>query len=153
MKASKLLIFLLVINFSISIFAQQPNKSNDQKEKIELIQPAPDYIEGVIIKGKKIRKLVGHVHLKQNTVLITCDSAYLNSSENSAELFGNVHITQSDTITMISDRAFYYGNTKTAKATGNVILTNPKSKITTEEMDFNMATNTALFPFAVKIEY
>ncbi len=152
MKFLNLLIFLLFYFISFAVFAQQPHKNADQKEKIEIIQPAPDYLEGVTIKGKQIRKLVGHVHLKQNTVLISCDSAYLNPVDNNAELFGNVRINQSDTITMTSDKAIYNGNTKSAKATGNVILTDPKSKITTEEMDFNMATNTAYYLSGGKIE-
>ena len=149
MKA--LLTFLFLFFISVSILAQQP-KSTEPKEKIEIIQPAPDYLEGVTINGKPIRKLIGNVHLRQNAVLISCDSAYLNPAENSTQLFGNVHITQADTITMTSDKAVYNGNTKTARATGNVILTDPKSKITTNEMDFNMATNTAYYLSGGKIE-
>ena len=146
LKSSLFLFFFLS---AFGLMAQE--KPIEKGDKIEITNPPPDYLEVVKIKGKEIRKLVGNVHLKQNTTLIDCDSVYLNSGENTMEAFGNVHIRQSDTVTLVSDRAIYNGNTRQAKAFGKVTLTDPQSVVTTEELDYNLNTNTAFYLSGGKI--
>jgi lipopolysaccharide export system protein LptA len=138
--------YCTVLSINLTFAQAQDIKETNKGDKIELVPPkGADYLEGVTINGKQIRKLIGNVHLRQNTTLIDCDSVYLNSAENSIEAFGNVRILQSDTVTLTSNRATYDGNTKQAKAFGNVTLTDPQSVVTTEQLDYNLNTNTAFY--------
>jgi lipopolysaccharide export system protein LptA len=138
-----LIVFVLSLSFS-TIYAQNG-------DRIEIVEPAPEYLEGVVLKGKQIRKLIGHVNLRQNNTTIACDSAYQNISDNSLEAFGNVHIVQGDTINLTGDRATYAGGSKMAKAFGNVVLTDRQKTITTEQLDYDMKTSTAFYPDKGKI--
>jgi len=60
--------------------------------------------------------LIGHVQLKQENTLFSCDSAVQNILTNTIEAFGNIHINDGDTVHTYSQYLKYLGNTKIADA-------------------------------------
>ena len=85
-------------------------------------------------------KLIGNVKLRQNDVLMFCDSLYQYSDSNYVEAFGNVHAIQNDTLHLWGDYMNYNGTTQLAKVRDNVVLQDPKITLTTDFLDYNAFT-------------
>lgn len=85
------------------------------------------------------------VHIFHNGTDMWCDKAYYYGNENSIEAFGNVKMGQGDTINMTSKYVQYSGETQLAFASGNVVLTNPDSKITTDTLYFDRERQHAFY--------
>src|SRR5690554_6271825 len=66
-----------------------------------------------------------------------CDQAFVYLKNNFVKAYGKVRITQADTISMKSNYVEYNGNTQFAFATGNVVLTEPKTTLQTDTLYFN----------------
>ncbi|MGC6431464.1 MAG: OstA-like protein [Jejuia sp.] len=85
------------------------------------------------------------VHIFHNGTDMWCDKAYYYGNENSIEAFGNVKMVQGDTIKMTSKYVQYSGATQLAFASGDVILTNPDSKISTDTLYFDRERQQAFY--------
>ncbi|WP_223033606.1 OstA-like protein [Hanstruepera marina] len=77
------------------------------------------------------------IHVFHEGVDMWCDKALLYSDENFVEAFGNVKMKQGDTINMNAKYVEYSGKTKLAFASGNVVLTEPNSVLTTDTLYFD----------------
>ena len=77
------------------------------------------------------------VHIEHNGANMWCDKAFYYGEDNFIEAYGNVLVKQGDTITMSSKFVEYSGITLLAFASGNVILTDPKSTIKTDTLYFD----------------
>lgn len=119
---------LLTIN---CIFSQE---QPEQKE-VEIINA--DYLKMQEVDGKKYTRLVGNVQLKQDGVLMWCDSAVLDKETNSVDAYGHVHIQQ-DTIDAYSQTLHHDGNKKFSKLNNNVKLTDGKMILYTEELYYDI---------------
>lgn len=120
-------------------------------DRIELIEPAPDYLIGTRKDGKEVRKLIGNVHFRQKATLLSCDSAYQNIAENTLETFGNVKIVQGDTLTITGNYGTYDGKTKFANMRGNVVLVDSTMTLYTEQLDYDMTKSLAFYPDSGRI--
>ena len=89
--------------------------------------------------------LNGQVHFTHQGARLYCDSAYFYEASNSFEAFGHVRMYQGDTLSLLSDYAFYDGNEQLAQARYNVILTHKKTKLYTDSLDFDRIYNNAYF--------
>ncbi|MGI4870626.1 MAG: OstA-like protein [Janthinobacterium lividum] len=103
-----------------------------------------------IVDGKPVKvpvdKLLGAVSLKQQDVLLYCDSAYQYKERNVVECFGHVRIVQSDTLTITGDHGTYSGNQRTARMTGQqVIMQDPHMTLTTTALDYDLNHKTAYY--------
>ena len=87
----------------------------------------------------------GNVRVSHDGALLFCNKAYVFQKENYVKAFGDVRIVQGDTITMTSSYAEYNGENKLAMATGNVIMQSPSSRLTSEEMYFDRASQHAFY--------
>lgn len=85
-----------------------------------------------------LQMLAGNVRLKQENTLFTCDSAVLNKKTRFLEAFGNVHIIDNDTVDIKSQYLQYYVDTKIAHLKNNVSLTDSKSTLYTNELDYDL---------------
>ncbi|GAB1858448.1 OstA-like protein [Flavobacteriaceae bacterium MHTCC 0001] len=74
-----------------------------------------------------------------------CDKAYYYGKKNFIEAFGNVRMVQGDTINMTSKYVEYDGASQMAFASGDVILTNPTSEITTDTLYFDRQKQQAFY--------
>jgi lipopolysaccharide export system protein LptA len=120
--------FLLVLMlFSLSLAAQKRVK----------IQHSDDF-RGSVKDGVRIERLIGHVHLTQNTTTIYCDSAWVYRSENRVEGFGKVHIIDGDSVDCTANSLSYDGNRRFAKLRKNVVFTKLGiAKLYTDNLDYN----------------
>lgn len=81
--------------------------------------------------------LVGHVRFRHDDVILTCDSALYYKRSNSFDAFGNVHMNQGDTLTLVSDVLFYDGTDQLARARHNVILTHNQMRLYCDSLDYD----------------
>src|SRR6478735_4208390 len=81
--------------------------------------------------------LTGNVLINHDGAIITCNKAYFFQKENYVKAFGNVNITQNDTLTLSSKYAEYNGNIKQAFATGDAILRTPETTLVTDTINFD----------------
>lgn len=101
--------------------------------------------------GDKVRRLIGHVILKQDSTYLYCDSAYMYELENSFDGFGNVRIKASDSLNIYSEALNYNGNTKLAELHRNVRLVDPHSTLFTEHLWYDRLTNVGYYTTGGKI--
>jgi len=88
---------------------------------------------------------------RQGNATFTCDSAVFYDATNVIEAYNNVHINQADTVNIFSDRLTYDGNSKIAHLTSNVRLLDRQSVLTTNILDYNMATKVGTYVEGGKI--
>ena len=121
-------------------FAQiSPTKSTDTLRTIQIIR-ANVYKERTVDSATKIEILVGNVMVKENATIFTCDSAVINRKFNTMEAFGNVHINQGDSLFTNSEYIKYLGNERVAYLKRNVKLTDKRSTLTTQDLEYNLTT-------------
>ena len=87
--------------------------------------------------NREAQILVGHVRFRHDDVILTCDSALYYKQSNSFDAFGNVHMNQGDTLTLVSDVLFYDGTDQLARARHNVILTHNKMRLYCDSLDYD----------------
>ena len=77
------------------------------------------------------------VKISHDGIIMWCNQAIYYGEEDFIEAYGNVIIKQGDTINLSSNYMEYSGVTKLAFASGNVVLTEPSSVLTTDTLYFN----------------
>lgn len=126
----QVLIVLLLAAYTPFLYAQQPQKVEIQSGFLEI---RPDFPNAVIYT----KELNEQVYIVHDGIEMWCDQAFLYTKDNFVKAFGNVRITQGDSLTLLSKYAEYNGNTKFAFASGEVILKEPNSTLTTEKLYFD----------------
>ncbi len=89
--------------------------------------------------------LRGHVRVRHEGVLFTCNKAYFFEKENYLKAFGEVQMAQGDTLFMNSKYAEYNGEVKQAYATGNVVMRSPESTLVTDTIHFDRNVQEAFY--------
>jgi len=89
--------------------------------------------------------LVGHVKIRQGKTLLFGDSLILNTTLNTLEGFGNVHINDADSIDTYADYLKYLGNNKKAFLRKHVKLTDGKGVLTTDSLDYDVSVKIGNF--------
>jgi lipopolysaccharide export system protein LptA len=90
--------------------------------------------------------VVGNVIFTQNQTTIYCDSAKRNKKENSLQAFGNIRITDGDSITITALSLSYYGDKRMASLRKNVVFTKLKTAtLYTDYLDFDRERNKAKY--------
>lgn len=143
------LLLMWIVSWPILAQAQPGRPSaapTGATEKVELLAPPPDSLVVLNQPGAVIRRLVNHVKLRHNGVLMYCDLAIQNVTTNVIEAYGNVRIIQGDTISIKGDTMFYYGNVRQANLRGRVTMRDRKMTLTTSQLDYNMGTGIAHYP-------
>lgn len=140
----KVLIVLLLATHVPVLFAQQPQKVDIQSGFLEI---RPDFPNAVIYT----KELNEQVYIVHEGIEMWCDQAFVYMNDNFVKAFGNVRITQGDTMTLISKYAEYNGNTKFAYASGDVILKEPNSTLTTETLYFDRNKQQAFYRTGGKV--
>ena len=93
----------------------------------------------------------GQIHIVHEGVDMWCDQALLYSNDNFVEAYGNVKMKQGDTINMTSKYVEYSGKTKLAFASGDVILKEPASTLTTDTLYFDRAKQQSFYKSGGKV--
>ncbi len=74
-----------------------------------------------------------------------CDQAIHYGDEDFIEAYGNVRVIQGDTVNMTAKYVEYSGKTKLAFASGDVVLTEPSSVLTTDTLYFDRVKQQAFY--------
>lgn len=131
--------FVLVACLAVFLVAAPPaGRRTTARQKgslIHLLHSDELYYNQRIKRDAQI--LVGHVRFRHDDVILTCDSALYYQQSNSFDAFGNVHMNQGDTLTLVSDVLFYDGTDQLARARYNVILTHHKSRLYCDSLDYD----------------
>jgi len=85
------------------------------------------------------------VHIIHKSMNMWCDQAVHYNEENYIEAYGNVKMTQGDTIHMNSKYIEYSGKTQLAFASGDVILESPDSTIKSDTIYFDKLKQEAFY--------
>jgi lipopolysaccharide export system protein LptA len=91
------------------------------------------------------------VHIYHDGIDMFCDKAIFYGKEDFIEAYGNVNMKQGDTINLVSKYAEYSGKTKLAFASGDVVLTEPSSRLTTDTLYFNREKQEAFYKSGGKV--
>ena len=124
---------LILIPFYL-VFTHTNLFAQESQEKIELIQAGT--LQGSEGKAAYV-KLKDNVIFKQGDMFLYCDSAFQYNKTNYIEAFGTVRMLQGDTLSLNCSKLEYDGNTKKAKATGNVILVDKQTILKTTELNYD----------------
>ncbi len=141
----KHIIYILLVTFSLNptLRAQDEEKEKPAPGKIELKQAKS--LEGSTVQGQHIRKLKGNVIFKQGATMLYCDSAFQYTKSNEIDAFGHVRIKQGDSLNVTGNTLHYNGNTKLAEIVGDVHLVNKKTRVQTEQLNYQTDTRTAYY--------
>ena len=85
------------------------------------------------------------VHIKHQGIEMWCDEAIYYGKQDFIEAYGKVKIKQGDTINMTSKYVEYSGKTQLAFASGDVVLKDPTSIITTDTLYFDRIKQEAFY--------
>ncbi|GAA3613191.1 OstA-like protein [Flavivirga amylovorans] len=130
MNKLQVLFFTLAIGFvSITTNAQE-------KKKIEIEYAGKLTIDEENYPDAKVltRDDAQQVHIKHKGANMWCDKAIHYGKENFIEAYGNVQLKQGDTIDMTSKYVEYSGLTGLAFASGDVVLKDPNSTISSDTL-------------------
>ena len=132
---------LLILNICL---LQQTSAQNTSRVSIDHADHAY-YINIASQKGKSIQKLIGNVHLHQDSTNFYCDSAYLDDQNNNFEAFANVHINYNDSVNIYGDYLFYDRLTRIAKLDSNVRMVDKRATLYSDHLFYNRNTNMAYY--------
>ena len=112
-----------------------------------VVDPNSKLIEFLSAESYNVKKmdsvdyliLVGHVKIRQGKTLLFGDSLILNTTQNTLEGFGHIHINDADSVHTYSDYLKYIGNTKKAYLRKKVKLTDGKGVLTTDSLDYDVS--------------
>ncbi|GAA4953423.1 hypothetical protein GCM10023314_28730 [Algibacter agarivorans] len=129
MNKLQVLLFALFIGF-VSISSAQ------EKKKIKIEYAGKLTIDEENYPGAKVltRDDTQQVHIEHSGSNMWCDKAIHYGKENFIEAYGNVILRQGDTINMTSKYIEYSGITELAFASGDVVLTDPNSTISSDTL-------------------
>ncbi len=133
----------ILIAFAVLTHLTQANAQEQKRNKIELLGAKDLKFDKRM--GIDAQRLIGDVSFRHQGALMYCDSAYLYNTTNSLDAFGNVRINQGDTLKLFSEELNYNGDTRLVKVRDNVRLIDKEMTLTTDILDYNRLTNTAIF--------
>ena len=91
------------------------------------------------------------VHFAHEGIDMWCDKAIYYEKEDFIEAFSNVVMKQGDTVNMTARYVEYSGKTQLAFASGKVVLTEPKSVLTTDTLHFDKVKQQAYYNTGGKV--
>ncbi len=147
MKLFKLIILVLLIFVNYSK-AQTTERKRIQIEYSGFLEKDQDNYPGATILTRDDSQ---QVHILHEGVNMWCDKAIHYGEEDFIEAYGNVKLKQGDSINMSSKYAEYSGKSKLAFASGNVILNEPSSTLSTDTLYFDRVKQQAYYKSKGKV--
>ncbi len=141
MRLSKNIFFILLFFFGIVLYAQEENDKTIVSVQSGYLEKKPEFPDAVIYTKDN----TGQVYIVHEGVEMWCDQAFVYLKDNFVKAYGTVRITQGDTVSMNSKYAEYNGNTQFAFASGDVVLTEPKTTLRTDTLYFDRIKQQAYY--------
>jgi lipopolysaccharide export system protein LptA len=154
--SSKLLLFFFVaftLLFGSSLQAQVKQISiapTDTIRTIEIIS-AKNLRQITLGNGTVFQTLAGNAKVRQGNTILEGDSIVLDKALGIAEVFGNVHINDADTVNTYSQYLKYIGNEQMAYLSNDVRLSDGRAKLTTNNLEYNLKTGVATYKNGGKV--
>jgi lipopolysaccharide export system protein LptA len=105
-----------------------------------------DTMRGGAKGGDRVDWVIGNVVFTQNQTTIYCDSAQIFRSKNTLDAFGEIRITEGDSVTVTSRSLSYDGNEKVAYLRRDVVFTKLGiATLYTEKLNYYRGRNMALY--------
>lgn len=121
MNRITLLLFMLFLAVPLSYVSAQQDTVRKKKPMVVVLEQAQDMRYSKKL-GEGVRRVLGDVIIRHDSIRMFCDSAYMHDLTNSIEAFGHVHVKQSDTLSLFGNRILYNGNTRVAEVFDSVRL-------------------------------
>ena len=123
------------------------NSNAQSKKKIEIEYAGKLTIDEENYPGAKVltRDDAQQVQISHGGTNMWCDKAIHYGKEDFIEAYGNVKLIQGDTINLTSKYIEYSGVTEVAFASGDVILKDPNSTITSDTLYFDRVKEQAFY--------
>lgn len=129
----------------INVYDKTEDSININSQKQKIILKHADILTYDKRKQEDVQVLTGNVEFEHGNALMTCDSAYLNNKEQTFNAFGNVHMTQNDTLNIYANNLLYDGKSRMAYLRNNVKLENTTTTIYTDSLDYDRVQNLAYY--------
>jgi len=120
-----------------STYAQQPATPADTTKVVNILH-ADRLGFSKIDTANPIQYGAGNVAAQQNNTLFYSDSAVLNQKTKTFQAYGKVHINDADSTHIYGEYMRYHFDTKMAYMQKKVTLTNGKSILTTDELEYDL---------------
>ena len=147
MKSIKqIYIVLFILAFTLNIQGQE--RKRIQIEYSGFLDKDKDNYPGATILTRDDSQQVHIIHAGIN---MWCDKAIHYSDDDFIEAYGNVKMKQGDSINMSSKYAEYSGKSQLAFASGDVILKEPSSILTTDTLYFDRVKQQAFYQSRGKV--
>lgn len=138
-------LFLWLFTSQQIVVAQEFVTADTSKTEIQILPGVKKLEYRKIDSLTEVQILVGNVQLKQGTTLFYCDSSVINNRLHLFEAWGNVHINDSDSTHIYSDKLRYITDKKLAYLTKNVKLTDGKGILTTQNLEYDLNTKIGIY--------
>tara|TARA_B100001248_G_C27399202_1_gene468490 strand:- start:392 stop:1882 length:1491 start_codon:yes stop_codon:yes gene_type:complete len=138
----RILLHILFVVFSSSIYALNT-------KKIEIINADSSFASNKL--HPDYLRLIGNVTFKHNNAFMYCDSAYHYLKEQKIIAFGNIKISQADSLTLVGKKLTFYGKKEKAEISGNVSLSDNFMILKTEKIFYDFKHDIANYPKPGKI--
>ncbi|MEO7445478.1 MAG: OstA-like protein, partial [Ferruginibacter sp.] len=135
------LLFLISILFAPSARAQDPLAMGKDIEIVSGERLSQLYVN----ETTSYQILAGHAVVKQGNTTLSGDSIVLNPLTRIAEVFGNIHINDADSVHTYGQYLKYLGNERIAYIKKNVKLTDGKGSLYTNDLEYNLQTSIAKY--------
>ena len=125
------------------ITPQIPGANRFQKNKVFLENA--DVLSADEHVSTEYQVLKGNVQFRRGDMYMYCDSAYFYDKTNSLDAFGNVRMTQGDTMTVTAEILHYYGEDEVAQLRYNVRMENTSMTLLTDSLDYEIQSNVGYY--------
>ena len=125
------------------ITPQIPKANRNQTNKVFLENA--DILKANEAISRDYQVLKGNVRFRRGDMYMFCDSAYFYPETSSLDAFGNVRMTQGDTLWVYSDVLHYYGEQGVAELRSNVRLENRSTTLITDALDYEINSNVGYY--------
>ena len=125
------------------ITPQIPKANRNQTNKVFLENA--DILKANEAISTDYQVLKGNVRFRRGDMYMFCDSAYFYAETSSLDAFGNVRMTQGDTLWVYSDVLHYYGDQGVAELRSNVRLENRSTTLVTDALDYEINSNVGYY--------
>lgn len=137
------LILYLLLSFWAGLVAGQPTGTP--------VDVRADLLEGDVVNGETIQRLIGNVDVRQGTTRLTSQRAVRYFDRNEILFTGRVRIIdEGDTLT--ANEVQYFTRTRLGEARGNVRLSDGQIRAFSREGSYDVERKVALFPAGVRLE-
>ena len=140
-KPIRFLYVVIAFFFGIQLWAQDDPGKTKVSVQSGYLEKKPEFPDAIIYTKDN----TGQVYIVHEGVEMWCDQAYVYLKDNFVKAYGSVRLSQGDTVSMRSKYAEYNGNTQFAFASGDVILTEPKTTLRTDTLYFDRIKQQAYY--------